>query len=425
MTRPKSSPNSLAWLWLIVGAAVLTQTSINLLRPVTSYKLLSMGFGETAIGLATAVYALLPLFMAMPFGRLTSKVGSLRGLMTAGGVLIGLGGAILALAGQAWLIMVGSAVLGVGHLMFTIAGQSMISRRSPAHQMDAAFGWFTAAFSVGQMTGPLLSGLLLGNVSLAVAQSSGAGLGQSITLALWIGAAAAVLSAPVLFVLRPLPDPTTSQLRQVPPAGAEKPTMLSIVRRPGVASNMLASLALLAIVDILIAFLPLVGEAAGVSPLAVGVLLALRGAASVVSRIFLPMLVRRYRRSHLVLVSLFVSALAIAMVPFTLQLEGAFWAAGVLISLGGLTLGLGQPLSMTLISQAVPYAWRSPALALRLMTNRVGQVVLPVAAGVVAGPLGPGGGVWFACAMLAVSGTERLINHRTGPNDENRDADSN
>lgn len=422
MTRPKSSPNSTAWLWLIVAAAVLTQTSINLLRPVTSYKLLSLGFGETAIGLATAFYAVLPLFMAMPFGRLTSKISSLRGLLTVGGVIIGVGGALLALAADAWLIMAASALLGVGHLIFTIAGQSMISRRSPAHQMDAAFGWFTAAFSVGQMTGPLLSGVLLGNVSLAVAQSSGVGLGESITLALWIGAIAAVVSAPVLFLLRPMPDPTTSQLRQLPPAGAQKPTMLAIIRRPGVASNMFSSLALLAILDILIAFLPLVGEAAGVSPLAVGVLLALRGAASVVSRIFLPMLARRYRRSHLVLVSLLISSLAIAAVPFTLQLDGAFWAAGVLISLGGLTLGLGQPLTMTMISQAVPYSWRSPALALRLMSNRVGQVVLPVAAGAVAAPLGPGGGVWFACAVLAASGAERLINRRTGPNDEDVDA---
>src|SRR5699024_10718338 len=35
--------------------------------------------------------------------------------------------------------------------------------------------------------------------------------------------------------------------------------------------------------------------------------------------------------------------------------------------------------------QAVPRTWRSPALALRLMGNRIGQVVLPIAASAVAG----------------------------------------
>src|SRR5699024_11928334 len=84
-------------------------------------------------------------------------------------------------------------------------------------------------------------------------------------------------------------------------------------------------------------------------------------------------------------------------------------AAFVLMAVGGCTLGLGQPLTMTMITQAVPRTWRSPALALRLMGNRIGQVVLPIAASAVAGPIGPAGGIWFACAILGVSGIERLV----------------
>lgn len=49
------------WLWLMIIAGVLTQTTANLVRPVTSYKLILLGWGETEIGLATAAYALLPL----------------------------------------------------------------------------------------------------------------------------------------------------------------------------------------------------------------------------------------------------------------------------------------------------------------------------------------------------------------------------
>ena len=37
-------------------AAILTQTSLNLLRPVTSYRLIEIGADEAAIGLATAAY---------------------------------------------------------------------------------------------------------------------------------------------------------------------------------------------------------------------------------------------------------------------------------------------------------------------------------------------------------------------------------
>ena len=31
-----------AWLWLLVACGVLTQATVNLLRPVTSYKLLAL-----------------------------------------------------------------------------------------------------------------------------------------------------------------------------------------------------------------------------------------------------------------------------------------------------------------------------------------------------------------------------------------------
>ena len=63
----------------------------------------------------------------------------------------------------------------------------------------------------------------------------------------------------------------------------------------------------------------------------------------------------------------------------------------------------------------MPDTWRGPALALRLVGNRVGQVALPALAGVVAAPLGPAAGVWFACAVLAASGVERVLSGRTGP----------
>jgi len=191
---------------------------------------------------------------------------------------------------------------------------------------------------------------------------------------------------------------------------------------PGIASHMFAALALLAILDILVAFMPLVGESVGVSPLIIGALLAVRGATSVISRVFIQPLSARYSRNGLLLVSLLVSAGAIAIVPAVLGLGAVgVGAAFVFMAVGGFTLGVGQPMTMTLISQGVPRSWRGPALALRLVGNRIGQVVLPLAASLVAGPVGPAGGIWFACAILGISGAERIVNKRTGPNPTDTD----
>ena len=421
MTKRSTTPLP-GWLWLMVAAGVLTQTTANLVRPVTSYKLILLGWGETEIGIATAAYALLPLFVALPFGRLQARLRSPRNFVALGVLILAAGAGYLALTNHVIHLMVASAVLGVGHLMFTIGGQSMVARRSRATQMDANFGWFTASFSVGQMLGPLLSGVLLGGSSLAEAQAGGADLSVSINLALWIGALTSIIAVPVLYILRSTqPPPTTATQDLVTVEPGTKPSAINILRLPGIASHMLAALALLAILDILVAFMPLVGESVGVSPLVIGALLATRGATSVLSRIFIRPLSARFSRNTLVLVALLVSAVAIAIVPAVLGLGPVGIASAfVCMTIGGFTLGVGQPMTMTLISQAVPSSWRGTALALRLMGNRIGQVTLPIAASMVAGPVGPAGGIWFACAILGISGAERLINKRTGPNPSSR-----
>ena len=283
--------------------------------------------------------------------------------------------------------------------------------------MDANFGWFTASFSVGQMIGPLLSGVILGGTSLTEAQAGGADLTFSINLALWIGAITSAVAVPILYTLRAAEQPTTQTQDLVVVEPGTKPSARNILKLPGIASHMFAALALLAILDILVAFMPLVGEDVGVSPMIIGALLAGRGATSVLSRVFIRPLSARCSRNNLVLVALLVSAGAIAVVPAAVGFgPWGIVVAFVCMTVGGFTLGVGQPMTMTLISQGVPRSWRSPALALRLMGNRIGQVVLPLAASVVAGPVGPAGGIWFACAILGVSGAERILNKRIGPN---------
>lgn len=419
--------DNLTWLWVLIAAAVLTQTALNLLRPVTSYKLLALGAGETAVGLATAAYAVLPLFLAMSMGRWSSRLPSLRKMLVLGAFIIGLGGVGLAMGDRVAVLMGASTALGMGHLVFTIAGQSAISRHAPADMMDAGFGWLTAAYSIGQMAGPLLSGATLGNTSLA--QASAGTVDGRIEAALWLGAGISLLAVPVMYVMGSAGDhPSTGRERSAAEAvktsesasrlsdlAAGKPTMLRILKIPGIPSHILASLALLAVIDILTAFMPLVGEAAGISPLWVGILLAVRGGGSVLSRIFLPWFTARWSRNTLVLAALLLSAAAIGLVPLALEPIGALWLAVALMLVGGMVLGLGQPLTMSLISQSVPVSWGGSALALRLVGNRLGQAVLPAVAGVAAAPLGPAAGIWFVCAVLAASGAERIFSGRVGP----------
>src|SRR4030095_1047338 len=88
----------------------------------------------------------------------------------------------------------------------------------------------------------------------------------------------------------------------------------------------------------------------------------------------------------------------------SLPLAGAIALLGLLLRAAGSLLAIGQPLTMSMVVQAVPEGTRGTALAIRLTGNRFGQVATPAAAGRVAGaarawrgggcgpPLGAAGG---------------------------------
>ncbi|WP_227870305.1 MFS transporter [Streptomyces otsuchiensis] len=165
------------------------------------------------------------------------------------------------------------------------------------------------------------------------------------------------------------------------------PPVFSLLRTPGVAPGLFISLALLSSVDLLTAYLPLIAEQRGISPAATGVLLALRAAFSIASRLLLATLLTRWSRRTLVVSSALGSAVSLSLVA--LPWADQWWLMAPAPAVGGFLLGIGQPLTMTSVVLAVPTHARGTALALRLWANRLGQVALPAGAGGGAGRGGP------------------------------------
>ena len=382
---------------MLIASAVLCQIALNLARPLISYKVLALGGDSVAVGLTSASFALLPVAIALWLGRMSDRRTSMKGITLAGTLLLAAGPFLLSIAPSLLLVGVSSAVLGIGHLCFTIAGQSAIARFVPFSRMDAAFGWFTAAFSLGQLVGPLVAGLTMGSAGNAPA----AGRLMDANVALILAGAIAVLAIPVALgasTKERANAPKTAEAAPVKsPASKSVAHLLGI---PTVKTNMLASLALLATTDIIVAFLPLLGEENGIAPLGIGVLLAIRAAASITSRLLLPVMLSRWSRTGLITASLVGAGITLSILPW---LFGNPVLAAVLLAIVGFFLGLGQPITMTLITQAVPPGARGAALALRLLGNRLGQVALPIGAGLLAAPAGPGGALWMSSAVLCAA----------------------
>jgi MFS family permease len=381
------APRLPPWLARVLAGVVLAQAALYLARPVTSYRALALGADARAVGLITAAFALIPLVVAVPIGRASDRWRP--GHLLAAGIALGaVACALLGLAGTLAGLALASAVLGLGHLALTLAGQSLIAHQSDDALHDRDFGLYAAAASLGQLVGPALAGLTLG----AAGDRS---LEDATTLGFFVAAGLMALAVPTSL--------GTDRLgRAAGPAAREPGRPLragELIRARGVPAGMFASLAILATVDVLTAYLPVLAEGRGIGPGVVGALLSLRAATSILARMLIPWMVVRLGRARLLAVSAAGSALLMAALPFA----GDAAVLAVLLAAAGFFLGIGQPLTMSLVVHAAPHDARGTALAIRLTGNRLGQVATPATAGLMAGAAGVAAPFWFLGGLLGLA----------------------
>jgi MFS family permease len=362
---------------------MVNQTSVNLVRPMVSYRALALGLDPVNLGLLSAAFSIAPLVVALRIGRLVDQRGEL--LFIFGGTIV-MGIVTLGLAvspSSPWLFLL-FALLGLGHLSITVATQGMVARGSDEAVYDRRFAAFSLSASIGQLAGPAIAGLVAGQGSL-----------DETSLALGIGGVLAL--AAVLFALL-IRSPATARPRPTSSA-AGGPSLATILRTPGVFRAILVSTTVLSSIDIIVMYLPALGQERLWPASLVGALLAIRAASSVAMRIVLGGLAARFGRPVLLSVSMAVSAAALMALPFVTVVP---LVAGLMVAAGA-GLGIGQPLTMSWVASLAPSGARATALSVRLMGNRVGQVTLPVVVGTVAAFAGAGGVLGATGLVIAIS----------------------
>ncbi|MYW78743.1 Predicted arabinose efflux permease, MFS family [Streptomyces sp. LaPpAH-199] len=366
--RPRSGPGR-GWLLRLVIAFAFAQGAVSMARPAVSYRALALGADEAAVGVIAGVYALLPLFAAVPLGRRTDH-GRCAPLLPLGILLISGGCALSGLVSSLPAMAAWSGVMGLGHLCFVIGAQSIVARQSAPDQQDRDFGHFTIGASLGQLVGPVAAGALI--------SGQGGALGRTSALALLVSAGVCALALTSLWRIE---HRRTADAR---PRAAGKVPVRTILGARGVPAGILISMAVLSATDILTAYLPVVGEHRSIAPATVGLLLSLRAAATIACRLVMTPLLRLLGRRALLTGSCLIAGLLCAAVALPVPVP----VLAAVLAVLGFCLGVGQPLSMTTVVRAAPDAARSTALALRLTGNRLGQVAAPAGAGLIAGAVG-------------------------------------
>ncbi len=360
------------WIFLALVNSVLIQASTYLSRPMISYRLLELHSNNLFIGFYGALYVLFPLLLAIPLGHWVNHhgegrfvfFGTVMAIVSTLGLMVShsvapLGLFVIALGSSQFLCMVGS--------------QSMVSNRSPNSNFEKYFGYYTFSASLGQVIGPAIGSASSGSAGLLPKSTSHGFLAAAIL--------AGIALIPVLswVAMKPTVAMTAKESR----SGM---SFTSVMSNPGMKTAMYTSLVISSSMDVFTVFLPVFGKDKGFTSTAVAGALVARATASMISRFFLGFFTKRVGYQRLLLGSIALSCVACAIATFS----STVLFLTVVMFVAGFTLGVGQPMTMAWVSRKSPENERSFAISIRLAGNRLGQFMMPVIAGVVAGPLGAG-----------------------------------
>ena len=375
-----SSEKLLPWARPLLLNSTLAQATIYVLRPMITYRAIELDANTVQIGIIAALYALFPVLLALQFGSLVGKIG--EGKFIIGGT-VSLAATALALvfANSVVTLAIATAFAGVSHLACMVGGQSMIALRTPRENLDKYFGYYTFSASLGHLVGPLIAALVAG---------SDGTLPKSISSAFLLGFLLCVIAL----------SPVIKWWREKPSFAAKSDqgtysAAFSLMKKPGMSAAIYVSIAISSVADVLVVFLPLFGTENNFSSYAIGIILAIRAGTTMISRFFLGRLSNHFSTSQLLMVSTLISVLACAAMAFA----KTPFSLGAIVFIAGFSLGVGQPLTMSLVSQKTAANERALAVSARLMGNRFGQFLVPAGAGAIAASAGAGG-VFIALAIL-------------------------
>ena len=353
----------LPWARPLLISSTLTQASIYVLRPMITYRAIELDASTIQIGIVAALYALFPVLLALQFGSLVGKIGEGK-FIIAGTVSMAATGFALIFANSLFTLAIATAFAGVSHLACMVGGQSMVALRAPRESYDRYFGYYTFSASLGHLAGPLL------------------------------GVLCVIALAPVISWRRERP----SVAAKVSDVGTYA-SALALMKKPGILAAIYISLAISSVADVLVVFLPLFGTENNFSPYAIGIILAIRAGTTMISRLFLGKLSERFSTYQLLIVSTSVSVLACAGMVFA----DTPLSLGAIVFVAGFSLGIGQPLTMSLVSQKTAANERALAVSARLMGNRFGQFIVPAGSGLLAASAGARGVFIGLSVLLATS----------------------
>lgn len=379
--EPTRAP-ALPLLALIAGQVGLhaCMSGVRMAAPLLA---LREGQSTLAVGVLLALFAVAPLALALPAGRLADRHGYHRPMrwavaFTAAGGIAALSAALL--PGVPFALLCAAAVLsGAGANVGLIAIQRTAGRSAgDATQRMRVFSWLGIAPSLSNLVGPVLAGVAIDASGFVAAF-----------------AALSLLPLVALWSARRVPTETPEHR-----AGAKARAAWALLRAPALRKLLFVSWLVSASWDLHTFVVPVLGHELGLSASAIGGVLGVFAVAVTAVRLAIPMLAHRVSETQVLVGAMLAIGAIFAVYP----LADGPWSMGACAVLVGLALGAVQPMVMSMLHHITPNDRHGEAIALRSMTINLSGAAMPLVFGGVGAAVGASVLFW-TMAMLLAAGT--------------------
>jgi predicted MFS family arabinose efflux permease len=369
----------------LISGQIFLHACMAGMRMATPLLALKQGYSAVAVGALLSLFALTQVFIAVPAGRYTDRVGLRHPVGWA--VAVAALGALLPAVWPVFPMLCASALATGGATGVTvIALQRHVGRlASDPAELKSAFSWLSIGPAVSNFLGPVLAGLLIDH--------AGAQPGD-----VWGFRAAFALMAALPLVtwgiLRHVPEHarhTTEVTRQA--GGA-----LDLLREPMMRRLLMVNWLMSSCWDVHTFVVPILGHERGFSASVIGTILGAFAVAAAVIRMCLPWISRHWHEYQIVTVAMVSTGVLFGLYPFM----PSPWAMGSCSVLLGLVLGSVQPMIMSTLHQITPEHRQGEALGLRLMSINASSVLMPSLFGAVGAVAGVSPVFWVVGASVGL-----------------------
>ncbi len=376
-------------LFRLIGGQICVHACMAGTRMAAPLLALREGHSAMDVGVLLALFALAPVFLALPAGRFADRHGFKRPVVIS--IVASACGAGLAVLFPTFLVLCFSALAtGAATGAVSISLQRHVGRAAAGPvELKRVFSWLASGPAISNFVGPLLAGLVIDHAGATAGDTAGFR---------WAFLVMAMLPVATWFWVRPVPD----HGRPVAVAGRAAHRAWDLMREPTMRRLLLINWCLSSCWDVHTFVLPVLGHERGLSASVIGIILGGFAVAAALIRVAMPVFASRLREHVVITGAMIVAAAVFAVYPFM----HSAWTMGASSVVLGFALGSVQPMVMSTLHQITPDARHGEALGLRLMILNASSVAMPMLFGGMGATLGISPLFWLV--GLVVGGSARF-----------------